>query len=249
MSSFEEIVSNQKMNYDAVLKSIIQTWNNENIRPKLLIHSCCAPCSTFVLETLVQYTDITIYFTNPNIHPQEEYEYRSLVLQKFIWEFNKKNNKNVLFIEDSYNPAIFFEKTAQYKDAPEGGKRCFLCYQMRLEQVAQKATELSYDYFATTLTISPKKNSQLINQLGFEIQRVFPVKYLPSDFKKNNGYQRSIQLCKEYNIYRQHYCGCIFAAEQQGIDLNVTINNIKQGIEKLEAEKTSVVKQKHSCYA
>ena len=193
----EKLNPHNKINYDSVLKEVIADWQSAAVRPKLLIHSCCAPCSTYVLEYLAQYADITIYFANSNIHPRVEYEYRSVVQQKFIADFNEKTGNNVQFLEAPYQPA-----------------------------------ELGFDYFASALTLSPKKNSQKINQLGFEIQEIFSVNYLPSDFKKNNGYKRSIELCKEYDVYRQCYCGCIFAAKAQGVDLKNVIAIAKQGLEK-----------------
>ena len=228
----EKLNPHNKINYDTVLKEVIADWQSTAIRPKLLIHSCCAPCSTYVLEYLAQYADITIYFANSNIHPRIEYEYRSVVQQKFIADFNEKTGNNVKFLEAPYQPAEFIKQVEHLRDAPEGGERCHLCYKMRLDLAAIKAQELGFDYFASALTLSPKKNSQKINQLGFEIQEIFSVNYLPSDFKKNNGYKRSIELCKEYDVYRQCYCGCIFAAKTQGVDLKNVIVIAKQGLEK-----------------
>lgn len=226
---------NQKVNYDSVLKHMMESWEGEHIRPRLLVHCCCAPCSTYVLERLSQQTDITVYFANPNIHPKEEYHYRSRVQQQFIADFNKRTGSHVQFIEEEYKPIEFFKKTMEKKEAPEGGERCFLCYQLRLDKAAQKAKELGYDYFASSLTLSPMKNSQKINELGLEIQELFAVKYLPSDFKKNNGYKRSIELCKEYHIYRQCYCGCIYAARQQGVDLQEVLTNAREALKALDS--------------
>lgn len=225
---------NQKVNYDSVLREMMKQWQAAEERPKLLIHSCCAPCSTYVLETLAAQSDITIYFANPNIHPREEYEYRSRVQQKFIDDFNRQTGNHVHFREEEYVPEEFFRRTMTEKEAPEGGKRCYICYQMRLDKAAAKAQELGFDYFASALTLSPMKNSRKINELGLEIQEVFAVKYLPSDFKKNNGYKRSIELCKEYGVYRQCYCGCIFAAKQQGVDMHAVLENARKGLEELE---------------
>ncbi len=221
---------NQKVNYDSVLKEMMKSWEAEATRPRLLIHSCCAPCSTYVLERLSRQADITIYFANPNIHPKEEYLYRSKVQKQFIEDFNRQTDSQVQFLEEEYCPQEFFQRTMAEKDAPEGGRRCAICYQMRLDKAARKAQELGFDYFASALTLSPMKNSQKINELGLEIQEVFAVKYLPSDFKKNNGYKRSIELCKEYDVYRQCYCGCIFAAIQQGVDLQQVIDNARENL-------------------
>lgn len=219
-----------KINYDSVLQDMIKSWQLSEHRPNLLIHSCCAPCSTRVLDYLAQYADITIYFANSNIHPRVEYEYRSLVQQKFIRDFNQKTGHQVKFLEAPYQPAEFIKKIAHLRDAPEGGERCHICYKLRLDLAAIKAVELGFDYFASALTLSPKKNSKKINELGLEIQEIFAVKYLPSDFKKNNGFKRSVELCKEYDVYRQCYCGCIFAAKEQGVDMKSVVDNAKTGL-------------------
>lgn len=226
------------INYDIELNKKLQSWKDEGVRPKILIHGCCGPCSSTVLEKLIQYADITLYFYNPNIFPEEEYIYRALVQQVFIHQFNEKNKCYIKFVKGAYQPDVFYQKTREESDAPEGGKRCWICYRMRLEEAAKKAKELTCDYFATTLTLSPMKNSKMINQYGLEIQDIFSINYLPSDFKKNNGYARSILLSKEYEIYRQHYCGCIFAAQKQGIDLNNVKMKATQGI--------SAIKEKFS---
>ena len=208
---------NQKINYDRILKKMIDHWKKEKIRPSILIHSCCAPCSTYTLEYLAQFAEITIYFANFNIHPKKEYEKRKSVQEKFIQDFNQTTNYTVQFLSAEYRPKEFFRQTKGFENEPEGGKRCTVCFQMRLDETAQKAAALGFDYFGSALTLSPKKNAQHINELGMEIQQKFSIYYLPSDFKKNNGYQRSIELCKDYNVYRQCYCGCVFAAVQQGI--------------------------------
>ena len=196
---------------------MLSSWKNNNLRPHLLIHACCAPCSSTVLELLHQYAELTVYFYNPNIHPLEEYNYRALVTRKFIADFNKKNQSDIHFLEGEYDVDKYMKMTESEKDAPERGKRCLICYRMRLEKAAKKALELSCNYFATSLTLSPMKNSDAVNTFGLEIQSIHGINYSPSDFKKNAGYQRSIQLSNEYDIYRQNYCGCIYAAQKQGI--------------------------------
>ena len=211
---------NQKINYHTILTKLISDWENKDIRPKILIHSCCAPCSTYTLEFLTQYADVTVLFANNNIHPKAEYEKRALVQEEFIKKFNERTGNDVGFIEDEYKPMDFYKAVKGLENEKEGGARCTACFQMRLDIVAKKAQELGFDYFGSALTLSPHKNSQLINTLGLEIQEIFDVKYLPSDFKKNNGYKRSVDMCAEYDVYRQCYCGCIFAAMDQGIDLN-----------------------------
>ncbi|MBS7578107.1 MULTISPECIES: epoxyqueuosine reductase QueH [unclassified Enterococcus] len=212
---------NQKINYDYVLKKMIDTWQKATIRPKILLHSCCAPCSTYTLEYLTQFADITIYFANSNIHPRSEYLRRETVQKQFINEFNQQTAQNVQFIAAPYEPQKFVRmvKERGLESAPEGGARCQACFQMRLDLVAEKAQELGYDYFGSALTISPHKNSKVINEVGIEVQEFYDVSYLPSDFKKNNGYRRSIEMCEAYHIYRQCYCGCLFAAQQMTIDL------------------------------
>ncbi|CAM3106858.1 DNA integration/recombination/inversion protein [Lactococcus hircilactis] len=211
----------QKVNYDKVFQKVKENWQEENIRPKILLHSCCAPCSTYALEYLTQYAEVTIYFANSNIHPASEYERRKFVQAQFISEFNQKTNQNVQFIAAPYTPNLFVKMVREnhFENEKEGGKRCASCFQMRLDLVAQKAKALDFDYFGSALTISPMKNSQLINEIGLDIQKIYNVHYLPSDFKKNNGYKRSVEMCKDYAIYRQCYCGCIYAAKQQSIDL------------------------------
>lgn len=209
---------NQKINYHTVLEKLIKDWKMKNQRPKILLHSCCAPCSTYTLEFMCEYADVTILFANNNIHPKEEYHKRADVQREFIDNFNKRTGNSVGYMEEPYNPREFYLKVKGLEKEKEGGARCTSCFQMRLDIVAKKAQELNFDYFGSALTLSPKKNSQIINILGLEVQEIFNVKYLPSDFKKNQGYQRSIEMCREYDVYRQCYCGCIFAAMDQGID-------------------------------
>ncbi|MFC4651668.1 epoxyqueuosine reductase QueH [Lactococcus nasutitermitis] len=217
----ENMPANQKVNYDKVFQKVRQSWEEDKVRPRILLHSCCAPCSTYSLECLTQSADVTIYFANSNIHPKSEYERRKLVQEKFIKDFNERTNNQVQFIAAPYEPNLFVQMVREQhlENEREGGKRCTACFQMRLDLVAEKAKELGFDYFGSALTISPMKNSQLINEIGLDIQKIYSVNYLPSDFKKNNGYKRSVEMCKEYDVYRQCYCGCIFAARQQGVDL------------------------------
>ena len=202
------------------MQKMVQSWQANGIRPRILMHRCCAPCSTYTLEYLTQYADVTIYFANSNIHPRDEYLRRKYVQQKFIHDFNAQTGNKVQFIAAPYQPQEYFEQVRGLQDEPEGGARCRVCYNYRLDLVAQKAVELGFDYFGSTLTISPHKNSQVINSVGIDIQELYDTQYLPSDFKKNNGYRRSVEMCHEYDIYRQCYCGCVFAAKAQGIDLS-----------------------------
>ncbi|EHJ57649.1 hypothetical protein HMPREF9318_01021 [Streptococcus urinalis FB127-CNA-2] len=215
----EKMHPNQKVNYDKVMQQMIKVWQKEEKRPRILMHVCCAPCSTYTLEYLSEYADITVYFANSNIHPKDEYHRRAYVTQEFISNFNKKTGYSVHFIEAPYVPNEFFKVVRGLESEPEGGDRCRVCFDYRLDKTAQKALELGFDYFASALTISPHKNAQTINSVGIDVQQLYATHYLPSDFKKNNGYRRSVEMCDEYDIYRQCYCGCVFAAKAQQIDL------------------------------
>ncbi|WP_161979245.1 epoxyqueuosine reductase QueH [Streptococcus sp. S784/96/1] len=223
MINVEEILSrmnpNQKVNYDKVMQQMVKKWQAENTRPSVLMHVCCAPCSTYTLEYITQFCDVTIYFANSNIHLKIEYERRSYVTQKFVNDFNSNAGQQVQFLAAPYEPNEFFRKVHGLEDEPEGGDRCKVCYDYRLDKTAAKAVELGFDYFGSALTISPHKNSQTINAVGLEVQKIYDTQYLPSDFKKNQGYKRSVEMCAEYDIYRQCYCGCVFGAQAQGIDL------------------------------
>lgn len=180
-------------------------------KPRLLLHVCCAPCSSAVLELLSKYFDITIYYYNPNIHPQTEYEKRFGELIKL----NKVMNFNYKIVQPKYNPQEFFDIAKGYENLPEGDIRCKKCMEQRMEQCAKYAKENNFDYFTTTLSISPYKNSHWINEIGYTLQDKYNIKFLYSDFKKNNGYLESIKLCKEYDIYRQDYCGCVYSLKER----------------------------------
>ena len=173
---------------------------------KLLLHSCCAPCSSACLERLKDAFDITILYYNPNIDGDEEYQKRKAEQIRFLQETGWAK-----FIDCDHEKEKFLQMAQGLENEPERGKRCYLCYGMRLDRTAETAKKLGFDYFATTLTLSPHKNAEWLNELGFLAQEKYFVKYLPTDFKKKGGYQRSIQLSKEYNLYRQNYCGCIFS--------------------------------------
>lgn len=217
----EKYLEGVNVNYDKEMQSHVNSWKKSNKRPSILLHSCCAPCSTYSLEYLSKDADITIYFSNSNIYPRSEYQRRSTAQKEFIDDFNKNTNNDVKYIEGEYKPNDFIEMVHENKleAEPEGGKRCTACFDMRLDKVANLAQELNYDYFATALSLSPHKNSQVVNAVGFEVQKIYNVGYLPADFKKQGGYHRSVEMCKEYDVYRQCYCGCIFAAKDQGVDL------------------------------
>ena len=161
---------NQKVNYDKILRQMIQTWQAGGVRPKLIIHSCCAPCSTYTLEFLSTYADVTIYFANSNIHPEAEYRRRALIQKAFVHDFNQRTNQNVAFLEEDYRPNDFIQMVMarELQDEPEKGLRCSACFQLRLDLVAEKAVALGYDYFGSALTLSPQKDSQLINEIGLD---------------------------------------------------------------------------------
>ena len=202
-----------KINYQNQLDKIIENIDPDN-PPRLLLHSCCAPCSSYTLEYLSRYFDITVYYFNPNISPKQEFDKRFEEQKRLISQMPFKNR--VALVEGDYNYDDFLEIAKGLENVREGGERCFRCYKMRLESTARLAKEQSFDYFCTTLSISPLKNSQKINELGFEIEEKYGVKWLPSDFKKREGYKRSIQLSREYSLYRQNFCGCVFSKNQQG---------------------------------
>ncbi len=191
-----------------LLEDIIQEITINKKVPKLLLHSCCAPCSSYVLLYLSQYFKITVFFYNPNIMPILEYQRRLEEQKKLLTFISSKYPIN--FIEGDYDNDSFLEQIKGLEMEPEGHKRCLKCYLLRLTKTAQQASN-NYDYFATTLTISPYKNAKIINEIGTSLEKEFKVKYLPSDFKKKDGYKKSIDLAKKYNLYRQQYCGCQFS--------------------------------------
>ena len=201
-----------KTNYNELMKEII---NNLDGVPRLLLHSCCGPCSTAVISRLTDYFDTTVLYYNPNIEPEAEYEKRKSEQIRFLKEFKSVNKLN--FMDCDYANDDFKKIVVGLENEPEGGVRCHACYRLRLEKTAQLAKENNYDYFCTTLTVSPYKNAQVINPIGKSLEEKYQVKYLLSDFKKEEGYKKSIELAKEYDLYRQNYCGCHFS-KASGID-------------------------------
>ncbi|MDF2686095.1 MAG: hypothetical protein K0S55_1276 [Clostridia bacterium] len=202
-----------KINYQLRLENEIKLINNTAEVPTLFLHSCCAPCSSYVLEYLSKYFNITIFYYNPNIYPEEEYYHRVEEQKKFISEFNAKNP--IKFIEGKYDTENFYKIIKGYENEKEGGLRCFKCYALRLEETASMASNLKFDYFTTTLSVSPYKNAEKLNEIGLELSIKYSVKYLFADFKKKNGYKRSIELSNDYGLYRQAYCGCIFSKKEK----------------------------------
>lgn len=191
-----------KINYELKFLEIV---NNLSRKPKLLLHSCCAPCSSAVLERVREYFDVCVIYYNPNIFPQEEYEKRKSEQIKLL------ELLDVNYLDCDYNHNDFLSQVQGLENEPEGGKRCNKCFYLRLDYVAKIAKEHNFDFFGTTLTISPHKNEQVINQIGENLQNKYSIKYLFADFKKKNGYLNSIKLSKQYNLYRQNYCGCEFS--------------------------------------
>lgn len=193
------------MNYSIELEKIINS--NGDKKPSLLLHACCAPCSSYVLEYLNTHFNITLFFYNPNIYPQDEYKKRLDELKRLVREMGL----GIKIIESDYNPDEFFEISKGLEDIPEGGERCKKCYRLRLQKTALEAQKGEYDYFCTTLSISPHKNADWINEIGNELAEIHGTAFLPSDFKKKNGYKRSIELSRQYDLYRQNFCGCVFS--------------------------------------
>lgn len=197
-------------NYQKELDEILKRLEGT---PKLLIHSCCAPCSSYVLEYLSEYFSITDLFYNPNIDKKAEYEKRLQELERLISKMPFKNP--VTLMPGRYETIEFYDAVKGFEKEPERGKRCEICFRLRLTEAAKAARETGADYFTTTLSISPLKDAELLNTIGEELAAEYGVKYLPSDFKKRNGYKRSIELSKEYDLYRQDYCGCIFSYRER----------------------------------
>lgn len=196
-----------KINYQLELDKTLKQITAENIRPKLLIHSCCAPCSSYVLEYLTKYFDITVFYYNPNISPEQEYRHRVEEQKRLISEMCS----DVKFIEGIYEPQKFYEMSKGLENEPERGARCLKCYRMRLKKTAETAKNGNFDFFTTTLSISPQKDSAVLNEIGRQLSTEYNIPYLFSDFKKRGGYKRSIELSAQFNLYRQNFCGCVFS--------------------------------------
>lgn len=198
-----------KINYQKKLDELIKSLKEQGKKPSLLLHSCCAPCSSYVLEYLSRYFLITVLYYNPNISPLDEYEKRKAEQIRLIEEGNWGNP--VEFLDCDWANQEFNEIAKGLENVPEGGVRCFKCYRLRLERAANEAKTGGFDYFGTTLSISPLKNAQKLNEIGAELEKEWGVCHLPADFKKKEGYKRSIELSKEFNLYRQDYCGCVYS--------------------------------------
>jgi hypothetical protein len=211
---------NNPRNFQKELDKLIENMEkNAELGKTLLLHSCCAPCSSYCLEYLRQYFNITVFYYNPNISFEEEYRKRVEEQKRLINAFNKEANANnarypIKIIEGDYEPDKFYDMAKGLEDCKEGGERCFKCFELRLRKTAELAQKGSYDYFTTTLTISPLKNAVKLNEIGESLGREYGIDWLVSDFKKKNGYKRSTELSKEYNLYRQDYCGCVYSRQE-----------------------------------
>lgn len=202
-----------QINYQRQLDEILKGLAERQEVPSLLMHSCCAPCSSYCLSYLAEYFSITVFYYNPNISPETEYQKRVEEQMRLIRELPVRHE--ITFMEGLYDPESFFKMAQGMEQVPEGGERCFRCYEMRQREAAAVAKREGFDYFTTTLSVSPHKNARKLNEIGLRLQEEYGVKYLVSDFKKKGGYQQSIALSKTYGLYRQNYCGCSFSKAAQ----------------------------------
>ena len=196
------------MNYDKEMEKILDSYKT---KPKILLHSCCAPCSSTCIDRLSDKAKLDIMYYNPNIEPEEEYLKRKEEQKRLI----KLLNKDIKVLDCDYDNNKYHEVVKGYEKEPERGSRCYICYKQRMEYTAKIAKEKGYDMFATTLTVSLYKVTKWINEIGFDLEKEYNIKYLPTDFKKQNGYKKSIELSKKYNLYRQDYCGCIYSKKEK----------------------------------
>ena len=210
-----------KRNYQKELDRILEEQEKQGRVPTLFLHSCCAPCSSYVLEYLSRYFQITVFYYNPNIWPEEEYRKRAEEQKQFIRRFRQDMSDEeklchpITFLEVDYEKERFYQTVKGLEEIPEGGERCFRCYELRLREAAQHAEKLGMDYFTTTLSISPLKNAEKLNEIGERLAEEYGVSYLVSDFKKKNGFKRSTELSGMYGMYRQDYCGCVFSMRER----------------------------------
>ena len=208
------------LNYQKELDKLIERLEQEQeagaSAPTLFLHSCCAPCSSYVLEYLCSHFRITVFYFNPNISDTAEYRHRVEEQKRLIEAYNREGRGYpISVLEGEYDPGRFFQAAAGLEDCPEGGERCFKCFDLRLRETAGYAVLGKYDFFGTTLTISPLKNAEKLNEIGYSLAKEYGIRWLPSDFKKKNGYRRSVELSKEYGLYRQDYCGCAFSKAER----------------------------------
>lgn len=217
VSCLRECLVIMKQNYQKILDETIAQITAAGQVPTLLLHSCCAPCSSYCLEYLSEYFYITVFYYNPNIYPEEEFLKRAAEQKSFIERLPVKYP--ISFVEGAYEKERFYELTRGLEDVREGGERCFRCYELRLRESAELAKQMGMDYFTTTLSISPLKNAEKLNEIGDRLAFEYGVRYLNSDFKKKNGYKRSVELSETYGMYRQYYCGCVFSKQQRDAEI------------------------------
>lgn len=214
-----------QINYQKELEKLLEKLTQERGEgdsvPTLFLHSCCAPCSSYVLEYLCGKFQTTVFYFNPNISDSAEYRHRVEEQKRLIRAYNEEGKGYpISVLEGDYEPRCFFQAAQGLEDCPEGGERCFRCYELRLRETAKRAAEGGYDYFGTTLTVSPLKNAQKLNEIGSELAKEYGTDWLPSDFKKKNGYKRSVELSAEYGLYRQDFCGCVFSKTERSRQLS-----------------------------
>lgn len=203
-----------KRNYQKEMEEVLKELQvDQKGRPSLVLHSCCGPCSSYVMKVLTDFFDLSLFYYNPNIHPQAEYEKR-LQTQRELCEKMPFTGK-LTFLSSPYDPERFFAQTKGLEEEKEGGSRCEVCFRLRLEETAKEAKRQGADFFTTTLSVSPHKNAPLLNAIGEELAKKYQVNYLVADFKKKEGYKQSVQLAKTYDLYRQDYCGCIYSLRQR----------------------------------
>lgn len=213
-----------RINYQKELDKVINRLEQQGRVPRLLLHSCCAPCSSYVLEYLSRYFEITVFYYNPNIYPPEEFGKRVEEQKRLIAQLPAEHP--ISFLDGPYEPERFYEMARGLEQVPEGGERCFKCYRLRLTETAEMARAGKYDYFTTTLSISPLKNAEKLNEIGGQLAKDYGVDYLYSDFKKRNGYKRSTELSREYGLYRQDYCGCVFSMRERRTQQKAAVKEI-----------------------
>ncbi|QRN85969.1 epoxyqueuosine reductase QueH [Clostridia bacterium] len=224
---------NEKQAYQKMTNEVIENNRKKGIRPKLLLHCCCAPCASVPLVDWSNDFDIAAYYYNPNIYPEKEAVARAEELKRFVASYPFNNRPKVIIAD--YTPEVYFDMVRGLENEPERGLRCEVCFELRFTQTAELAKQLHYDYFTTTLSISPYKNASLLHQLGLNIQERIGVQYLPCDLKKNNGMKRSVELSKEYALYRQDYCGCVYSKNE------MLERKKRMKIEEGKNEKTDIV--------
>lgn len=206
-----------KVNYQTVMEKLIRENCTGERVPRLLLHSCCGPCSTYCIQTLAEYFSVTVFYYNPNIYPEEEYRMRVLEQERFIREYPVKYP--VSFVEGAYDTERFYEMAKGREMEKEGGERCYLCYELRLREAAEYAVSHGFDFVTTTLSISPLKDVEKLSAIGEKIEKEYPVSYLFSDFKKKDGYKKSTEISREYQMYRQYYCGCVYSKRDRDMEI------------------------------